>query len=78
MNSRYIGWVLFKSILGSLLMFDSLLVATQAAPGINIAKAVIETGSTATLFAGWFLIFTAVIGGMGLLTENYHLKEEET
>ena len=75
MNRRYFGWVLFKSIFGSLLMFDSFLVAARFAPGMNIAKAVIETGGTATLFAGWFLIFTAVIGGMGLFTENYHLKE---
>ena len=77
MNPRYVGWVLLKSIMGSLLMFDSLLMATSLLPGEDIAVAVLRTGNAALFFAGYFLIFTALIGGVGLLTENYHWKGDE-
>lgn len=77
MNPRYIGWVLLKSIMGSLLMFDSMLLATQMLPGEGIATAILKTGNTATCFGGFFFILSALIGGFGIVTENYHWKGEE-
>lgn len=77
MNSRYVGWVILKSIMGSLLMFDSLLIANSLHPDEGIARAVLTTGNASLFFAGYFLIFTALIGGVGFLTENYHWKGDE-
>ena len=77
MNPRYIGWVVLKSIMGSLLMFDSLLLATQMLPGEGIAAALLKTGNTATCFGGFFFILSSFIGGFGIVTENYHWKGDE-
>jgi hypothetical protein len=77
MNPRYVGWVLLKSIMGSLLMFDSMLLATQLLPGEGITTALLKTGNTATCFGGFFLILSSLIGGFGIVTENYQRKGDE-
>lgn len=77
MNPRYIAWVILKSLIGSLLMFDSLLTTTKLLPGSDIAVALIRTGNASSFFAGFFIILSALIGGFGILTEKYHWKAEE-
>jgi len=77
MNPRYVGWVVIKSIMGSLLMFDSFYLAMRSDPGVGIGWALIETGNASTFFIGFFLVFSALIGGVGILTWKYHLKDEE-
>jgi len=76
MNRRYVGWVLLKSAIGSVLMCDSMSTAILLAPDSKIAEALLITGSDVVFFVGFFVVFSAFIGGFGIITENYHWKGE--
>ncbi len=76
MNLRYVGWIEIKSFMGSLLMFDAFLNARSMYPTAGIPQAMIHSGNTAYLFAGFLFIFSSLIGGFGIMTINYHLKGE--
>jgi len=76
MNRQYITWVLLKSIIGSILMCDSISTAILLAPGLKIAAALLVTETHIVFFVGFFVVFSAFIGGFGIITENYHWKGE--
>ena len=76
MNPRYVGWVLLKSAIGSVLMCDSMSTAILLAPGLKIAAALLVTETHIVFFVGFFVVFSAFIGGFGIITENYHWKGE--
>ena len=76
MNLRYIAWVEIKTIMGSLLMFDAFLNATSLYPNIGVPQAMIHSGNFAYLFAGFMLVLSGLIGGIGIMTIDYHLKGE--